>query len=95
MPDYRRYFVPGGKYFFLLTWERNAPLFRVESNVRLLGEVIREMKETWPLTIDSIVLLPDHLHTIWSLPPGGAHDPVAGKASRGFRTRGSKKWAES
>ncbi len=76
MPNYRRYFVPGGTYFFTLKTERNAPLFRVEPNVRLLGEVIREMKGKWPLTINAIVLLPDHLHTIWSLPPGDADYPT-------------------
>ena len=64
MPSYRRYFVAGGTYFFTLKTERNAPIFRQESNVRLLGVVIREMKQKSPLTIDAIVLLPDHLHTI-------------------------------
>lgn len=38
--------------------------------VRLLGNVLRETKKRWPLEINALVLLPDHLHTIWSLPAG-------------------------
>jgi REP-associated tyrosine transposase len=30
----------------------------------------------WPLTINAIVLLPDHLHTIWTLPAGDARYPA-------------------
>jgi hypothetical protein len=43
MPNYRRYYVAGGTYFFTLKTERNAPIFREEPNVRLLGNVFREM----------------------------------------------------
>ncbi len=31
---------------------------------------MRSCRSRWPFVIDAIVLLPDHLHTIWSLPPG-------------------------
>jgi putative transposase len=76
MPNYRRYFVPGGTYFFTLKTERNAPLFGEESSIHLLGDVLREMQEKWPLTVNAMVFLPDHLHTIWSLPPGDAEYPT-------------------
>jgi len=36
----------------------------------LLGSILRQCILKWPFTIDAIVLLPDHLHAIWSLPPG-------------------------
>src|SRR5690606_4471685 len=36
----------------------------------------REMQNRWPMTIDAMVLLPDHLHTLWTLPPGDAAYPV-------------------
>lgn len=76
MPNYRRFHVSGGTYFFTVKTERNAPIFASESNVRLLGTVFREMKGRWPVTIDALVLLPDHLHTIWSLPSGDANYPT-------------------
>jgi putative transposase len=72
MPNYRRYFVAGGTYFFTLKTDRNIPIFRDPPPVALLGNVFREMKKRWPVKFDAIVLLPDHLHAIWSLPPGDA-----------------------
>ena len=46
------------------------------NNVRLLGEVLREMQQRWPVEINAIVLLPDHLHSIWTLPSGDAEYPT-------------------
>lgn len=76
MPNYRRYHVAGGTYFFTLKSEGNSPVFHKQSNVRLLGDVFREMRSRWPLEIHAIVLLPDHLHTIWSLPSGDTEYPL-------------------
>lgn len=76
MSNYRRYFVPGGTFFFTVKTERNAAIFAEEQNVRLLGDVFREMKRLWPVEIHALVLLPDHLHTIWSLPSGDEEYPT-------------------
>jgi putative transposase len=73
MPNYRRYHVAGATYFFTLKTEHNAPIFRRSTHARLLGNVIREMQDRWPLEIVAMVLLPDHLHTIWTLPTGDAN----------------------
>lgn len=73
MPNYRRFFQPGGTYFFTLKTECNAPVFREPSAIQLLGSVIRATKERWPMDIVALVLLPDHLHSIWSLPSGDAN----------------------
>ena len=70
MSDYRRYFVPGGTYFFTLVTQGRAPLFADETARTILGNVMRECFERFPLTVVALVLLPDHLHAIWQLPPG-------------------------
>ncbi len=72
MPNYRRYKIEGGTYFFTLKTENNIPLFRDKNNVRLLGQVLREAKLKWSFEIDAIVLLPDHLHALWTLPRADA-----------------------
>jgi putative transposase len=41
----------------------------------LLGSIIRRCLLQWPFTINAMVLLPDYLHAIWSLPPGDASYP--------------------
>lgn len=72
MPDFRRYFVPGGTYFFTVVTAQRAPLFRDEPARTLLGEKLREQQAEAPFEMVAIVLLPDHLHTIWTLPGGDA-----------------------
>jgi len=75
MADYRRYFVPGGTYFFTVVTRGRVPLFRHTTARQLLGNVIRDCRRKWPFEINAFVLLPEHLHTIWSLPPGDAAYP--------------------
>jgi len=69
MPDYRRSRVQGGTYFFTVnTYGRQAVL--TEDAVReALRQGIESARRTLPFTIDAWVLLPDHLHCLWTLPP--------------------------
>lgn len=87
MPDYRRMFVPGGQYFFTLTSERRAPIFCTDLGRRCFREAIRLSRTRWPFDLTAIVLLPDHLHAIWSLPVGDANYPRRWAAIKhGFTT---------
>ena len=70
MSDYRRYFVPGGTYFFTLTTDCRRPIFRTDWTLRLLGSLLRRCQLHDPVEVVAIVVLPDHLHTLWTLPPG-------------------------
>ncbi len=70
MPQYRRAHVPGGTFFFTVVTHRRRRLFHVEANRTLLGDVIRDVRRDWSFAIDAMVLLPDHLHAIWTLPRG-------------------------
>jgi putative transposase len=70
MPNYRRNFVPGGAYFFTVVTHRRTPIFDDPRARALLGTAFRECLIHMPFCINAIVLLPDHLHTIWTLPPG-------------------------
>lgn len=70
MPNYRRAYVPGGTFFFTLKMERNSPNFSNPARIEMLGVILREARARWPYITHAIVVLPDHLHTIWSLPPG-------------------------
>ncbi len=70
MADYRRSRIEGGTYFFTVVTHGRSPLFADVSARELLGDKLRECREAWPFEIDAIVLLPDHLHAIWTLPRG-------------------------
>jgi putative transposase len=76
MPNFRRAWVPGGSFFFTVVTDRRRRLFSSERARCLLGEKLRACQAAWPFTINAIVLLPDHLHAIWSLPSGDAAYPA-------------------
>ena len=68
---YRRNFVPGGCFFFTFNLaERGLAL--LTDHVELLRGAFRETHLRHPFTIDAIVVLPDHLHAVWTLPEGDA-----------------------
>jgi putative transposase len=72
MSDYRRWMIPGGTYFFtVVTYRRRAIFERVEA-IRFLGGVMRRVRKDAPFRTIAMVVLPDHLHCIWSLPRGDA-----------------------
>jgi putative transposase len=72
MPNYRRLYRPGGCWFFTANLlDRKATL--LTDHIDLLRDAIGETKSRFPFHIDAIVILPDHLHTIWTLPEGD-HD---------------------
>jgi len=67
--NYRRNFIPGGSYFFTVNLaDRRSRL--LTENIGLLRSAFRYARERHAFTIDAIVVLPGHLHTIWSLPEG-------------------------
>ena len=69
MPNYRRKHV-GDVYFFTLVTCDRMRLFDCERNRRLLGAAMRKTRRYLPWKTLGVVLLPDHLHLLWRLPPG-------------------------
>jgi putative transposase len=67
MVRYRRNIVPGGTFFFTVVLEDRCSSLLVDkiASLRLAFRVTRVER---PFTIDAIVILPDHLHTILTLP---------------------------
>ena len=72
MPNYRRLYIPGGTYFFTLVTHARRPLFSQASWRTSLRLAIETIQSNRPFTIEAFVLLPDHLHCIWTLPPSDA-----------------------
>ena len=71
MPNYRRAFVPGGCWFFTVNLlERRKSL--LVDRVDALREAVAATRKTYPFVIDAVVVLPDHIHAVWTLPPGDA-----------------------
>ena len=65
---YRRAFTPGGTFFFTLVTEGRRPVFASAAAVELLRSAFRSVRHTRPFEMDAMVVMPDHLHCIWTLP---------------------------
>ena len=68
MSDYNRTYITGGTFFFTVVTYLRHPIFEDEAAVNLLKICFHSVMIAHPFNIDAIVIMPDHLHTIWTLP---------------------------
>ena len=69
MPNYRRTYGANAYYFTVVT-DHRIPILTSEKARTILREVWRIVRERHPFTTIAICLLPNHLHTAWTLPGG-------------------------
>ncbi len=92
MPDYRRPRVAGATIFFTVALaERGSDLLVRE--IDTLRAAVRATRAERPFAIDAWVVLPDHLHCVWTLPEGDADFPtrwaaIKSRFSRAVRETG-------
>ena len=68
MSDYRRSRARGGTFFFTVVTYQRKPLL-LDAPVRhALRLAINETRKRLPFDINAWVLLPEHLHCLWTLP---------------------------
>ena len=91
MSNFRRWFVPGGTFFFtVVTYGRKRFLTSAPSR-KFLRKAIETVRERHPVNLLAFVLLPDHLHTLWILPPGDARYDLRWKR---IKEEFTKAWRE-
>jgi len=71
MSRYRRA-ITGSTFFFTVVAYRRRPIFCDPLIRASLHQAIRFVRSTRPFVIDAWVLLPDHMHCIWTLPDDDA-----------------------
>jgi len=60
--------MKSGTFFFTAVTYLRTPIFAGESAVELLKKSFQYAMNKRPFEIDAMVVLPDHLHCIWTLP---------------------------
>ncbi len=71
MPEYRRNRVPGGTYFFTVNLlDRRSDL--LVTHIDVFRKSVARVRPLMPFHIDAWVVLPDHMHALWTLPAGDA-----------------------
>lgn len=68
--EYRRVFLPGGTFFFTVVTHKRNPIFSNHENIQLLRNAFRYTLDHHPFSVVASVILPDHMHFIWTLPEG-------------------------
>jgi len=84
--DYRRNYVAGGTYFFTVNLHDRSQRLLVD-HIDALRAAVRWVKERRPFVIDAWVVLPDHIHAVWTLPDG---DPDFSSRWREIKKRFSR-----
>ena len=75
MARFRRVFTPGATWFFTVVAARRRPLLTDPRVISAFGTAMREVRQTLPFSMPAWVILPDHLHVIWTLPEGDKDYP--------------------
>ncbi len=86
MPNYIRWREEGASYFFTVVTYRRRPLFGNADARHLLNRAFVHARRTKPFDMIACVLLPDHLHCIWSLPEGDDGFPARWASIKRFFT---------
>lgn len=69
MVQYRRSRVSGGTFFFTVNLrDRRSTL--LAQHAQALRGIVREVRAQLSFVIDAMVVMPDHWHAVWTLPPG-------------------------
>jgi putative transposase len=69
---YRRDDTEGATYFFTVVTHRRRPWFAERARIDTLRSAFAAERKRRPFNVDAIVILPDHIHSIWTLPEGDA-----------------------
>jgi len=76
MPEYRRNFLPGATYFFTVVTLERRPILTTAIGRMCLRKATEEVRGERPFDLLACVLLPDHIHAVWTLPPDDVNFPV-------------------
>jgi REP-associated tyrosine transposase len=90
--------VAGGTYFFTVVSHERRPILTTKLGRECLRAAIDLARSRWPFRIIAVVLLPDHLHTVWELPTGDANYSIRWQKikehfTRAFLTQGGREGA--
>ncbi len=87
MSNYKRIYIPGGRYFFTVVCWKRKPVFAQPENVGILRRAFKKVRQKMPMATEAIVVLPDHLHCLWKLPDGDSDYPARWREIKKYATR--------
>jgi putative transposase len=88
MSNYRRNWQPGGTFFFTVNLAERHNNDLLTRHIDLLRHAVRVTKTAHPFDIVAWVVLPEHMHAIWTLPPGDTDYSMRWRAIKSIFSRG-------
>jgi len=88
--EYRRAKTPGATYFFTLITHHRCHILCELENINLLRAAFRYVMKKYPFKIDAIIILPDHLHCLWTLPENDADFSTRWRLIKSYFSRKSE-----
>ena len=70
--QYRRDYTQGASYFFTVVTFRRVKFLQSVEAVNFMRQAFKDEMTRRPFIIDAIVIMPDHIHSVWTLPDGDA-----------------------
>ncbi|MEM8640423.1 MAG: transposase [Cyanobacteria bacterium P01_G01_bin.54] len=86
--QYRRSKTPGTTYFFTVVTHQRQVIFSNPETVELLRQSFRKVKQAHPFILEAMVVLPEHLHCIWTLPENDADFSLRWRLIKSHFSRG-------
>ena len=86
MVNYRRNQLAGGTYFYTVVLHDRRSTVLVD-HIDHLRDAFRHVRKQRPFVIEAMVVMPDHLHAIWTLPMCDADYPGRWRAIKSRFTR--------
>lgn len=87
MTNYRRHTLAGGTYFFTLVTYQHCPCLCSPLVRNTLRAALIDVRKNYPFIIDAMVLLPNHLHCIWTLPDGDSNYATCWRLIKSYVTK--------
>lgn len=87
MTEYRRAYVLGGCWFFTVNLAEHKNNRLLAEKIDLLRSAFEYTQQRHPFRMDAVVILPDHLHCIWTLPQDDADFSTRWNLLKGYFSR--------
>jgi len=91
MTEYRRFRIPGATWLFTVNLAERKGNWLLVNRIEVLRAAFAEVWAKRPFHIDAIVVLPDHLHCVWTLPVGESDFSTRWGLIKGYFSRNFEK----
>jgi putative transposase len=91
MTEYRRTRLPGATWFFTVNLAERCGNWLLVERIDVLRTAFRSVRARYLLHLEAVVILPDHLHCVWTLEPGDTGFPTRWSLIKGHFSRAIEK----